>query len=113
MIKNKYPDAILNYPFSSLSLDIFVEINNVKIDVEYDGWFFHQDKQKDIKRDKYLQSQGFKTLRIRSGHLLPTEQELFDAIDYLVNTEHHFKEIILSDWKEVDKYESLFDSAAV
>lgn len=113
MIKNKHPDAILNYPFSSLSLDIFVEINNVKIDVEYDGWFFHQDKQKDIKRDKFLQSQGFKTLRIRSGRLLPTEQELFDAIDYLVNTEHHFKEIILSDWKEVDKYESLFDSAAV
>lgn len=113
MIKNKHPDVILNYPFSSLSLDIFVEINNVKIDVEYDGWFFHQDKQKDIKRDKFLQSQGFKTLRIRSGHLLPTEQELFDAIDYLVNTEHHFKEIILSDWKKVDKYESLFDSAAI
>ena len=113
MIKNKHPDVILNYPFSSLSLDIFVEINNVKIDIEYDGWFFHQDKQKDIKRDKFLQSQGFKTLRIRSGHLLPTEQELFDAIDYLVNTEHHFKEIVLSDWKKVDKYESLFDSAAV
>ena len=113
MIKNKHPDVILNYAFSSLSLDIVVEINNVKIDIEYDGWFFHQDKQKDIKRDKFLQSQGFKTLRIRSGHLLPTEQELFDAIDYLVNTEHHFKEIILSDWKKVDKYESLFDSAAV
>ena len=29
-----------------------------------------------------------------------TAEELFDAIDYLVNTEHHFKEIILSDWKE-------------
>ena len=34
-----------------------------------------------------------------------TEQELFDAIDYLVNTEHHFKEIILSDWKEKEEEE--------
>lgn len=40
-----------------------------------------------------------------SGHLLPTEQELFDAIDYLVNTEHHFKEIILSDWKGKEEEE--------
>lgn len=103
IIKNKYPDAELNYPFSTCSLDIFVCVNSIKIDVEYDGGYWHQDKQKDIKRDKFLQSQGFKTLRIRSGHKVPTEEELFDAIDYLVNTEHNFKEIILSDWKEGDE----------
>jgi hypothetical protein len=100
IIKTKYKDAEINYPFGICSLDIFICINNIKIDVEYDGWYFHQDQQKDIKRDKFLQSQGLKTLRIRSSHLLPTEQELFDAIDYLVDTEHKFKEIILSDWKE-------------
>lgn len=100
MVYKKYPNAELNYPFSICSLDIFICVNDVKIDIEYDGSYWHTDKQKDIERDKFLQSQGFKTLRIRSGHLLPTEQELFDAIDYLINTEHHFKEIILSDWKE-------------
>ena len=99
--------------FSQCSLDIFIEVNGVKIDIEYDGSYWHQNQQKDIKRDKFLQSHGFKTLRVRSGHLLPNEQELFDAIDYLVSTEHHFKEIVLSDWKKVDKYESLFDSAAI
>ncbi len=100
MIKAKYPTAEINYPFSTCSLDVYVCINDIQIDVEYDCWYWHQDKQKDIKRDKFLQSQGLKTLRIRSGHLLPTEEELFDAIGYLINTEHHFKEIILSDWKE-------------
>lgn len=100
IIKQKHPNAELNYPYSACSLDVFVDIDGIKIDVEYDGYFYHQDQQRDIKRDKFLQSQGFKTLRVRSGHLLPTEQELFDAIDYLVNTEHRFKEIILSDWKE-------------
>ena len=100
MVKQKYPNAELNYPFSSCSLDIFIYVNDIQIDIEYDGSYWHTDKQRDIKRDKFLQSQGFKTLRIRSGHLLPTGEELFNAIDYLVNTEHHFKEIILSDWKE-------------
>ena len=112
-VRERYHNAILNFPFSSLALDIFVCVNGIKIDVEYDGSYWHHDKQRDIKRDKFLQGEGFKTLRIRSGHLLPEEQELFDAIDYLVNTEHHFKEIILSDWEEGDKNESLLDSTAV
>ena len=109
MIQKKYPDAVLNYPFSTCFLDIFVCIDDIKIDIEYDCKFFH-NKQRDIKRDKYLQSQGFKTLRIRSGHLLPTEKELFNAIDYLVDTDHIFKEIILSDWKGDDKDELLSNS---
>lgn len=113
IIKRKYPNAELNYPFSSYSLDIFICVNNIKIDVEYDGRYWHQDKQKDIKRDKFLQSRGFKTLRVRSGCLIPDEQELFDSINYLVNTEHHFKEIILQDWKEADENESLLNFAEV
>lgn len=105
IVKKKYPDAILNYPFSTCSLDVFICVNNIKIDIEYDGWYWHQDKQTDIRRDKFLQSCGLKTLRIRSGAMLPTERELFDAIDYLVNAEHRFKEIILSDWKEKEEEE--------
>ena len=113
VIKTKYSNAVLNHPFSTCSLDVFVCINNIKIDIEYDGGFWHIDQQKDIRRDKFLQSQGFKILRIRSNRLLPTDQELFDAIDYLVATEHHFKEIILKDWKGDDKNESLLNSTTV
>ena len=105
MIRKYYKSTEINYPWRSLFLDVFVCINGIKIDVEYDGWFFHQDKLKDLRRDKFLQSDGVKVLRVRSGNLLPTEQELFDAINYLVNTEHHFKEIILSDWKEKEEEE--------
>ena len=105
MIKTKYADAQINYPFLTCSLDVYVVVHGVPIDVEYDGSYWHQDKLRDIRRDKFLQSHGLKTLRVRSGNLLPTKQELFDAIDYLVNTEHHFKEIILSDWKEKEEEE--------
>lgn len=98
MIKQRYPNAILNYPYSDCSLDIYICVDDMCIDIEYDGWFWHKDKQKDIRRDRYLQSQGFKVLRIRSGRLLPDENELLSAIDSLINTEYRFKEIILPDW---------------
>lgn len=102
MIKNKYPDAVLNYPFSNCSLDVFVCVNNTPIDVEYDCWYFHQDISKDVKRDKFLQSHGFKTIRIRSAYQIPDEQEIFETIDYLAQTDHQFKEIILPDWRGVE-----------
>lgn len=102
IIKNKYPNAALNYVFSNCLLDIFVCVNDTSIDVEYDGWFWHQDQQQDIKRDKFLQSKGFKILRIRSGHLIPDEQEIFNKINELADTQHCFREIVLSDWKGHD-----------
>ena len=98
MVKAKYLNAELNYPFSSLSLDIFISVDNINIDIEYDGRYWHQDQQADIRRDKFLQSKGFKVIRIRSGHKLPAEEQLFSAIDELVTTDRIFKEIILSDW---------------
>ena len=98
IIKQKYLDAKLNYPFSNCSLDIFIDISDIKIDIEYDGSYWHQNQQADIKRDKFLQSRGFKVLRIRSGHKLPAEEEIFTAINELATTNRIFKEIILSDW---------------
>lgn len=100
IVKQKYHDAQLNYPFSMCSLDVFLNVNGINIDIEYDGYRWHQDQQADIKRDKFLQSNGFKVLRVRSGHKLPTEEELFTTIDELITTDRKFKEIILSDWQQ-------------
>ena len=98
LIQQKYPSAELNYPFSRCSLDIFVCIDEIKIDIEYDGSYWHRDQQCDIRRDKFLRDNGFKILRIRSSHKIPTEKELFSSIEYLLNTDCCFKELILSDW---------------
>lgn len=103
MLLKKYNDVEMNYPFSKCCLDIFISIDDIKIDVEYDGWYWHQDEQKDIKRDKFLQQNGFKVLRIRSGHKLPTEEQLFEAINKLIETDRKFTEIILDDWKTTNK----------
>ncbi len=105
IIEAKYPSSELNKPFDSCFLDIYLCVDGVEIDIEYDGWYWHQDTLRDIRRDKHLQSKGIKVLRIRSGNLLPTEEELFAAIDELVTTDRKFKEIILSDWKQLNNNE--------
>lgn len=102
LLKNMFPGAqiILNKAVGTLNLDIEFVIDNCKIDVEYDGWYWHRDKNKDLKRDYYLYSLGYKILRIHSGTLIPTEEELKDSINFLINTEHHHKILQLKDWKE-------------
>lgn len=102
IIKNKYPDTVvLNKAVNDVSLDIGLNIGGCLIDVEYDGWYWHKNRENfDRKRDYFLYSKGYKVLRIRSVYALPTEKEIFDAIDYLVNTEHYHKIITLPDWIE-------------
>lgn len=102
MLKTKYKTT-LNFPFSNTSLDCLVEANEEKIDVEYDGWYWHQDPIKDIKRDRFLQNNGYKVLRIKSGKNIPTQQQLDRAIQTLIKSDLKYYEIILEDYKEKGK----------
>jgi Uncharacterized protein conserved in bacteria len=105
-IKSLYSNVELNYPLSRCLLDIALFVNDIKIDIEYDGWYWHQDKHKDRKRDEYLKSKGWKILRIKSGHKLPTPEQLIDSIDKLLYTDRNYTEIRLEDWRDVS-YEQL------
>jgi len=64
MLNNKY-EIKLNYPLSNVSLDIALFIDDIKIDIEYDGWYWHKDQQKDRRRDEFLKSQGWKILELK------------------------------------------------
>jgi len=96
--ENKY-NIELNYPLSNVNLDVAIFINDIKIDLEYDAWYWHQNKQKDRRRDEFVKSQGWKILRIRSGHKMPTLSQIEESIDKLINTDRTFTQIILDDWK--------------
>lgn len=95
LLKNDFNTCILNYPYGSLFLDCYIEINNIKIDIEYDGWYWHQNKQKDIKRDKFLEKNGFKILRIKGHSKIPSKKELKSSINELINTNKYFIELII------------------
>ena len=98
MLKNIYVDneCELNYPLSNINMDCMININNIKIDVEYDGTYWHKNRKvQDRKRDEFVKSNGYKVLRIKGSHKIPTKEQLIKAIDYLVKDNHSYNEILL------------------
>jgi hypothetical protein len=55
------PYPILNYPCLGYSIDIVVP--QLSLAIEYDGSYWHQDKDYDIKRQKELEEEGWNFLR--------------------------------------------------
>ena len=100
MLKEQYKNVELNYAFGKFSLDVALFVYDKKIDIEYDGWYWHQDKQRDRRRDEVLKSQGWSVLRIRSGNKIPTIEQLVEKIDCIINNNIKYSEIVLDDWKE-------------
>lgn len=98
MIQNIFGNCELNYPCDRVSLDCMVVINDIKIDVEYDGWYFHKDTIiQDKRRDNFVKSQGYKVLRIVAyADRLPTYQELIESINVLLETGKSFHSIELN-----------------
>lgn len=89
-------NCIPGYPFDKLNFDCLLTLNNVKVDIEYDGWYFHSKKQKyDNRRNRFVISKGYKVLRIKGNYQIPTESQLKEAIDYLVKGNHSYNEIVL------------------
>lgn len=100
MLLNNGYNVELNKPEGKFSIDIALYINNIKIDIEYDGWYWHKDKQRDIKRDKVLQYNDWKVIRIRGGKLIPSIEDIKEKIDILCSTTKKFEQILLQDWRE-------------
>lgn len=61
-ILKQYPTAVLEYPVGCFCIDIAVP--ELKLAFEYDGEYWHQDKEKDKKRDEILHQLGWKVTRI-------------------------------------------------
>lgn len=86
--ENCYP----SYPEGSLALDCLLLVDGQRIDVEYDGNYWHRStKQRDAARNAVLMDMGYKILRIKANNrdTLPYKQQIIDAVDYLVKDNHH------------------------
>lgn len=100
LLKDSGYNVNLNYPLSSLFLDIALFLKGVKIDIEYDGAYWHQDANYDRRRDEVVKSHGWKVLRIRSRRLVPDLNQIQEAIRKLTDTDRMFTKITLDDWVE-------------
>lgn len=91
MLKDIYGEenCVAGFPLDTINFDCLLKIKDNLIDVEYDGWYWHKNRQEQDKRRNYfVMSQGYKVLRIRSNNTLPTEEQIKEAVDYLVNNHH-------------------------
>ena len=98
MIKGIYGNCELNYICDRVCLDCMTIVDGVKIDVEYDGWYWHKDKQdKDLRRDFFVESCGYKVVRfIAYENRVPTIKELTDAITKLTTTDRKITRVNLN-----------------
>lgn len=89
-----YGNCELNKIVGICALDCVVNVNGQQIDIEYDGWYWHKDKQgKDRARDEVMKNNGYKILRILSNKDIPTKEEIKEKIDTLLTTDATFQRI--------------------
>lgn len=99
-LQEKGYDVHLNYPVGKYALDIALFYCDKKIDIEYDGWYWHQNPEKDEQRNQYLIEDGWNIVRVQSGNLLP-HKEYFDiTLNRVVENDYKLILIKLPDWKE-------------
>ena len=81
-------------------MDCFLVVNFIKIDVEYDGWYWHQFlKEEDNARDLFVNENGIRIIRIRGGVTTPSKTEMLDLIDKIIKEDLWFIEKIYPEWE--------------
>lgn len=93
-----YDKVFYNFSYSKLSLDIYVEHDGYKINVEYDSSYWHNPKR-DRKRDEFLKGRGIKIVRIKSGHRVPKKHQIKKAMEKIFSG-YNYTEVVLSDWNK-------------
>jgi hypothetical protein len=69
-VKELYPSAILNFPIMELNYSLDIAIPELKIWIESDGSYWHQDKEKDLERQKKIENLGWKCIRYLANSIL-------------------------------------------
>lgn len=99
MLRDMYGNCEMNKIIDYYVADCFVKVNNIYIDVEYDGWYWHKGHESsDRKRDGYMYSKGYKVIRIKGGVDVPTELQIKESVDFILQG-NKYAEIVL-DWQD-------------
>ena len=79
-------NCVPGYPVDRTNLDCLLTVDDIKIDVEYDGKYWHQDKLHDQKRNHWLIANGYKVIRILGNprDTLPSKEQLKEEVDYIL-----------------------------
>lgn len=85
-------NCYFSYPEGEFFLDCLLVVNGIKIDIEYDGLYWHKNrKQKDAARNAILMKKGYKILRIKGNNqdILPSQEKIKEVIKDLILNDRH------------------------
>lgn len=87
LLVDKYGDCNLETPCGKYFIDCELIIADTKIDIEYDGWFWHQDEERDNRRDRFMMHKGYKIFRIKGakGDPIPSIEDIDRKIQQLLH----------------------------
>jgi hypothetical protein len=82
-IRVLYPNSILNYPCYELNFSLDIAIPELNIWFESDGSYWHQDKEKDLKRQEKIENLGWKVIRYKIDYIkeVPTIEQIKQDIE--------------------------------
>lgn len=84
---NLYGESILNYRCGKYALDSMIVVDGIKIDVEYDGSYWHsKSKERDEERNNFVVSKGFKVLRFVCDREIPSNDIIISSVNELINS---------------------------
>lgn len=85
LIQEVAPYPVINYPciFTNKSIDI--AIPSLSIAIEYDGSYWHQNAEEDLKRQNNLERMGWKFIRYVDR--IPSKRELINDINNMFEKE--------------------------
>lgn len=89
MLKELYGEnsCFAGYPVDRVNLDCLLVVDGIKIDVEYDGHYWHRNtKLHDQHRNHWLIVNGYKVIRVlgNAKDTLPSLERLKEEVDYIL-----------------------------
>lgn len=77
--------CVPSFSVSKYFMDCLLVFNGIQIDIEYDGWYWHTQKQNnDEKRNEIILSKNFKVLRFISKGRIPTKNQIIEGVNRIL-----------------------------
>ena len=72
---------VYQYPVNGFFLDFAIIENDLKIDVECDGEYYHRNKEKDYTRDCKMENIGWEIIRLKEKDIINCPELCIDKIE--------------------------------
>jgi very-short-patch-repair endonuclease len=72
-------NIIIESPYYIHNYEVDIAIPECKLIIEYDGWFWHLNKEKDLKKQQKLEEEGWKFIRYKgkmNKDIVPSKEQL-------------------------------------